>query len=199
MLAAQSCPTLCNPMDRGPPGSSVHGIFPGKNAGVDSHSLLQGIFPTHGLNPRLLHGQADSLPLSCQGSLPTSWEATKPLSHVPHPHLQTCVPGTLSWGKAAVCGSPIYPCLEGYPRSRMAVGTQGGQRSSWWECAPQRRQGRGWRGPEPSPRPHMIARLFLTDTNLCTRASAWQAPPPRGRFCRPGTGILLWPNHSFWD
>ena len=26
-LIAQSCPTLCNPMDRSPPGSSVHGIF----------------------------------------------------------------------------------------------------------------------------------------------------------------------------
>ena len=24
---AQSCPTLCDPMDRSPPGSSVHGIF----------------------------------------------------------------------------------------------------------------------------------------------------------------------------
>ena len=24
---AQSCPTLCNPMDCSPPGSSVHGIF----------------------------------------------------------------------------------------------------------------------------------------------------------------------------
>ena len=23
----QSCPTLCNPMDSGPPGSSVHGIL----------------------------------------------------------------------------------------------------------------------------------------------------------------------------
>ena len=28
---------------------------PGKNTGVGSHSLLQGIFPTQGLNPRLLH------------------------------------------------------------------------------------------------------------------------------------------------
>ena len=26
-LVAQSCPTLCNPMDCSPPGSSVHGIF----------------------------------------------------------------------------------------------------------------------------------------------------------------------------
>ena len=26
-MNAQSCPTLCNPMDCGPPGSSVHGIL----------------------------------------------------------------------------------------------------------------------------------------------------------------------------
>ena len=29
--------------------------FPGKNTGVGNHSLLQGIFPTQGLNPGLLH------------------------------------------------------------------------------------------------------------------------------------------------
>ena len=29
--------------------------FPGKNAGVGCHLLLQGIFPTHGSNPGLLH------------------------------------------------------------------------------------------------------------------------------------------------
>ena len=27
LLAAQSCPTLCDPMDCSPPGSSVRGIF----------------------------------------------------------------------------------------------------------------------------------------------------------------------------
>ena len=27
---AQSCPSLCDPMDCGPPGSSVHGIFQAK-------------------------------------------------------------------------------------------------------------------------------------------------------------------------
>ena len=26
-FVARSCPTLCNPMDCSPPGSSVHGIF----------------------------------------------------------------------------------------------------------------------------------------------------------------------------
>ena len=40
--------------------------FLGKNTGVGYHFLLQGIFLTQGLNPRLLHlvhWQADSLPL----------------------------------------------------------------------------------------------------------------------------------------
>ena len=27
VLVVQSCPTLCDPMDCSPPGSSVHGIF----------------------------------------------------------------------------------------------------------------------------------------------------------------------------
>ena len=31
---AQSCLTLCHPMDCGLPTSSVHGDFPGKNTGV---------------------------------------------------------------------------------------------------------------------------------------------------------------------
>ena len=31
----QLCPTLCDPMDYSPPGSSVHGIFPGTNIGED--------------------------------------------------------------------------------------------------------------------------------------------------------------------
>ena len=44
-LVAQSCLTLCDPMDCSPPGSSVHGDSPGKNTGVGCHALLQGIFP----------------------------------------------------------------------------------------------------------------------------------------------------------
>ena len=42
--------------------------FPGKNAGVGCHFLLQGIFLTQGLNPWLLDRQANSLLLSHQGS-----------------------------------------------------------------------------------------------------------------------------------
>ena len=54
-LVAQSCPTLCDPMDCSPPGSSVHGDSPGKNTWVGCQALLQGIFQTQGLNPGLLH------------------------------------------------------------------------------------------------------------------------------------------------
>ena len=39
----QSCPTLCDPVDSSPPGSSVHGDSPGKNTGAGCHFLLQGI------------------------------------------------------------------------------------------------------------------------------------------------------------
>ena len=112
----QSCPTLNDPMDCRPPGSSVHGIFQEWCTGVGCHCLLhhclmigngiigignpnitrlifnkwillkefslpwltgagchfllQGIFPTQGLNPRLLcllHWQACSLRLAPVG------------------------------------------------------------------------------------------------------------------------------------
>ena len=45
-FVTQSCPTLCDPMNCSPPGSSAHGDSPGKNTGVDCHTLFQGIFPT---------------------------------------------------------------------------------------------------------------------------------------------------------
>ena len=37
--AAQSCPTLSDPMDCSLPGSTVHGIFPGKSTGVGCHRV----------------------------------------------------------------------------------------------------------------------------------------------------------------
>ena len=56
-MYAQSlnCVQLCDPVDCSPPGSSVHGILPGKNAGVGCHFLLKGIFLTQGSNLHLLH------------------------------------------------------------------------------------------------------------------------------------------------
>ena len=46
---AQSCPTLCKPMDCSPWSSQ------GQNTDVGSLSLLQGIFPSQWSNPGLLH------------------------------------------------------------------------------------------------------------------------------------------------
>ena len=47
----QSCPTLCDPMDCSPPGSSVHGIFPGKNTGVGCHFPSPEDLPEPGIEP----------------------------------------------------------------------------------------------------------------------------------------------------
>ena len=69
MLVAQSCLTLCDPMDYSPPGSSVHGDSPDKNTGLGCHALHQAIFPTQGLNPGLPHCRRILYRLSHQGSL----------------------------------------------------------------------------------------------------------------------------------
>ena len=61
---AKSCSTLLQL-----PWTIVHQAslsvgFSGKNTGVGCHFLLQGVFSNQVSNPRLLHWQADSLPLS---------------------------------------------------------------------------------------------------------------------------------------
>ena len=66
-LVTQSCPALCDPMDCSLPGSSVHGDSPDKNTGLGCHGLLQGILPTHGLNPGLLHCRQILYQLSNKG------------------------------------------------------------------------------------------------------------------------------------
>ena len=45
-----SCLTLFDLINCSPPGSSVHGDSPGKNAGVGCHALLQEIYSTQRLN-----------------------------------------------------------------------------------------------------------------------------------------------------
>ena len=66
-LVAQSCLTLCDPMNCSTPGSFVHGDSPGKNTGVGCRALLQGIFPTQELNPGLLNCRQILYQLSHQG------------------------------------------------------------------------------------------------------------------------------------
>ena len=58
---------VCDPMDYSSPGYCVRGDSPGKNTGVGCHALLQGIFPTQGLNPGFLHCRWILYCLSHQG------------------------------------------------------------------------------------------------------------------------------------
>ena len=61
----QACLTLCDPMDCSHCRLLSPWDSPDKNTGLSCHALLQGIFLSQGLNPRLLcllHWQVGSLP-----------------------------------------------------------------------------------------------------------------------------------------
>ena len=71
-------------MDCNPPGSSIHGDYPCKITGVGCQFLLQGIFPTQGLNPSPLclpYWQADSLCNTVPPGKP-QFSSVQSLSHV---------------------------------------------------------------------------------------------------------------------
>ena len=61
---AQSCLTLCDPMDCSPPGPWNSS---GQNTRAGRRSLLQGIFPIQGSNPGLPHCGRSLVHLSHQG------------------------------------------------------------------------------------------------------------------------------------
>ena len=55
VICAQRCPTLCDPMDRSPPGSSVQGIIQARILEWVAMPSFRGIFLTQGSTPGLLH------------------------------------------------------------------------------------------------------------------------------------------------
>ena len=67
-MHAQSCLTLCDPIDYSPPASSVRGISQARILEWVASSFSRGIFPTQGSNWCLLDLQAGALPLSHLGS-----------------------------------------------------------------------------------------------------------------------------------
>ena len=108
-LVTQLCPTLCVPMDCSPPGSSVHGDYPGKNTRVGCHALLQGIFLTQGSNPGLLHCRSILYCLSHQGS-------PRILEWVAHPFSSTSsCPGIEPPGSPALQADSLPTELSGKP------------------------------------------------------------------------------------
>ena len=68
MLGPSGMSDSLQPYRMRPVGHPSPWDFPGKNTGVGCQFVLQGIFLTQGLNPCLLHWQADSLLLSDRGS-----------------------------------------------------------------------------------------------------------------------------------
>ena len=69
-LVTQLCLTLCNPMDYGLPGSSVHGDSPGKNTRVGWPCPPPGDLPNSGIESGSPTLQADSLPSEPPGEPP---------------------------------------------------------------------------------------------------------------------------------
>ena len=67
MLVAQSCLTLCNPMDCSPPGSSVNGILQARILWWVAIPFSRAL-PEPGIKPEDPALQADSLPSEPPGS-----------------------------------------------------------------------------------------------------------------------------------
>ena len=61
VLVAQSCLTLCDPVDCSPPGSSVHGILPARILEWVAIPFSRG-FSNPGIEPESSPLQAESLP-----------------------------------------------------------------------------------------------------------------------------------------
>ena len=66
VLAVQSCPTLCNPMDCSPPGSSVHRILQARILEWVAIPFSRG-FSQHGDQTPISHTVVDSLPPELPG------------------------------------------------------------------------------------------------------------------------------------
>ena len=130
-------------------------VRPGKNPGVGCHCLLQGIFPTQGLSPCLLHRQVDSLPLSHLGSNKLWLHCKLPLSEF----------GFLGCGHTSplLCYICPWACsMENVPSVGMGVCVGG-------ECA---LKAQFPRKPGPSPIPSLSPHPYLT--HLLESAQSWR-------------------------
>ena len=143
-LESESCSVASNSL-------RPHGVYspwnsPGKNTGVGSHSLLQGIFSTQGSNPGLPHCREILYQLSHQGSLGNRDSYLQKLSHqykqlysVPdielHPqaHLRQY---TLIFSTARPCSSLSYPGKLVVAQLRVISTTFTPDASAHWGLSP---------------------------------------------------------------
>ena len=73
MLVAQSCLTLCNPMDYSLPGSSLHGILEARILEPGANSFSRGSSRIQGSNSGLLHCRQILYHLCQQGRFLKQW------------------------------------------------------------------------------------------------------------------------------
>ena len=93
VLVAQSCPTLCNPMN--PSGSSAHGTLQARILEWVAISFSKGIFPTQGSNLGLLHCRQILYHLSHKGNQlsPRQGRYTSKFLH----KWKNFIPDTIHW------------------------------------------------------------------------------------------------------
>ena len=92
--ATKSCLTLCDPMDCSPPASSTHG-FSRQEYWRGLQFSSPGDLPDPGIEPVSSVLQADSLPLSHQGS--TEWPVAQPAVQVCSTHSRRLSYLGVSW------------------------------------------------------------------------------------------------------
>ena len=117
---------------------TVHGILQGQNTGVGSSFLLQGIFPTQGQNPGLLHCRQFLYQLSHQES-PNSFKIKAKLKVTAESFLLSSSPDPVKKKKnhrnyrirTGNHSSAFSPHL---PRSPVVPGVSGGASRRPWEA-----------------------------------------------------------------
>ena len=75
VLVAQSCLTLCDPMDCSPPGSSVHGILQART--LEWVAMPSSTGSSQGLNPGFLHCRRMLYRLNPQACSPCLWHEVR--------------------------------------------------------------------------------------------------------------------------
>ena len=165
-LVTQSWPTLCDPMDCSPPGSSVHGNSPGRNTRVGSHSLHKGIFLTQGPNLGLPHYRQILYRLSHQGGPSTARYNQTDYRRNNSEDRNQAVSSKFASSELCILRWSVDNLIPGWGCTREALGHP-----------------RNWRQPPASHLPHRSCPRVLSHTHPESRPArpAQDAEPrPRG-------------------
>ena len=163
---AQSCPTLCDPVDCSPPGSSIHGILQARILEWVAVPFSSGSsWPR--IEPRCLALQADSLPSAPPGKQSITLVGTKQSKGLLG---ESCAHGQPSPKSPRPCiPAPVLRATQPFsPPPRLAPGQCPGCGSSYGSFA----QGPGIEGAE-SPWPPQFLSSLERRPPLLSRRLTW--------------------------